>query len=441
MKKRWIFLVIVLFLIIIAGYFLYKYFTNLSLSPPSMIVNGSVIIYQSSEKLFIEIDNSALPQNYYIKLEDRSKNTFVKEFIKNNLSDSNQFLEIKYTNLSEVLSTISIFEKNDETTSPPIEIYNVKKSDYKEISCFIDGVKDDNEECDDNNANDNDDCLNNCKKSSCGDGYINDLDSSEYEEECDGSQFGIYGNGKNQCEKYSSRYGNGSLGCNICKINTQKCTEVFRILRFDGVDDSILIKNIKLDGNKEYSVSYWIKTYPTSYEINKLFDCNNFSVSLQNDEWYLDIRSSNNPLIVESVSSDKTDYDSWQFLVFTYDPNKIQIYLNNIKIDEKKLDLKMKSNPPECKIGSSLKGIYFFNGSIDDFRIYNKTLLDKEINLLYNRDQNNETFDNSSILWYKFDEGFGSTVEDHSDNSYDGSLSGNPNWIVEETTITSFGFY
>ncbi len=69
-------------------------------------------------------------------------------------------------------------------------------------------------------------------------------------------------------------------------------------------------------------------------------------------------------------------------------------------------------NDGTCDVGAA----QYFDGTIDDVRVYNTALTDSEIDKLYNNgvgDINGEV-SNGLVLWYKFDEGSGTTAFDSS---------------------------
>jgi len=75
-------------------------------------------------------------------------------------------------------------------------------------------IQDGVEECDDGNNNNNDECLNNCKTDTCGDGVIQDG-----VEECDGSALG-----EETCE--SLGFLQGELQCSQeCLFETNDCVQ------------------------------------------------------------------------------------------------------------------------------------------------------------------------------------------------------------------------
>jgi len=101
---------------------------------------------------------------------------------------------IKALGSVEIFGTIDNSGAESTTNGGTVKVYcgaggnitedNIETGRYYNLTnCDIfcgDGIPNGNEECDDQNTNNNDACLNTCMNNTCGDGYINDL-----EEECD----------------------------------------------------------------------------------------------------------------------------------------------------------------------------------------------------------------------------------------------------------------
>ena len=64
----------------------------------------------------------------------------------------------------------------------------------------------------------------------------------------------------------------------------------------------------------------------------------------------------------------------------------------------------------------------YFNGGIDEVRIYNRSLSSLEVSEIYNsgRIANSSLPSNGLVLWYAFDENSDTTVHDLSGNGNDG---------------------
>lgn len=74
----------------------------------------------------------------------------------------------------------------------------------------------------------------------------------------------------------------------------------------------------------------------------------------------------------------------------------------------------------------------YFNGMIDDVRIYNKVLNQAEILDVYNRNSSNPT---GCVGWWKLDTGSGTTATDSSVTANNGTLSGSPAWATSLVKI------
>ena len=80
------------------------------------------------------------------------------------------------------------------------------------------GVLDPGEECDDGNTDNNDDCLNDCKRATCGDGFV-DTDGSGVHEQCDGATPGSDGSNGPPVETAACNLDCTSTACGDSKIN------------------------------------------------------------------------------------------------------------------------------------------------------------------------------------------------------------------------------
>lgn len=163
-------------------------------------------------------------------------------------------------------------------------------------------------------------------------------------------------------------------------------------LRFDGVNDYVSIPNSSSINPKSISISLWefmpstppASTYPgmvdkskiTSYAILALAQTSNF-------RFYI---NTSNVSTIE-VGSD-VGINAWHHLVFTYDNStgNMSIYvdgiLRNSSIHAYGGSISSDNNP--ILIGKRSDTPQYFSGSMDDIRIYNRSLNETEINTMYN---------------------------------------------------------
>jgi len=196
-------------------------------------------------------------------------------------------------------------------------------------------------------------------------------------------------------------------------------------LDFDGVNDKISLPDLlyTLNVSNNFSVSGWFKINSDSdgfiLSSSSSFH-NRITITAQNDIIKF---GTYNGSTYSPTSSDFISADTWIYLTAIHYSNMTNIlYLNNIL----QSGINGSSNPGSSYnsyIGSSTDGSSgFFNGSIDEVRIYNKELTLTEVQEIYNssRQANSSLPSDGLVLWYSFDENNGTIVHDKSGNGYDG---------------------
>jgi len=118
-------------------------------------------------------------------------------------------------------------------------------------------------------------------------------------------------------------------------------------------------------------------------------------------------------------SSDDASTDTWSHVVGTWDGSTSTLYVNGVEINSQVDTGTPTSTTGEtANIGSYGNGVsQFFDGEIDDVRIYNRALSPKEVRDLYN-------WAPGPYVYLNFDEGTGSTINDQSGNEYSGTWNG-----------------
>jgi len=281
----------------------------------------------------------------------------------------------------------------------------------------------------------------------CGDGV------KTGNEQCDGNDFGGYGNGVSKCLDYSSQYSFGNLNCTgNCVISTSNCVNnggttsgttggtggidvtnglVLRlkfddsssdgvldsslrgnngfctgnfcpsltqgvsvkgssesVYTFDGINDGINFTSNPLVKNEAngFSSSLWFSTSRTS---GKLFErlYGNFEMYLTNDRLNCRIRSTDTTTWVISTPIIE---DTWYHAVCTFDPSakELKLYVNGIEVAKNTFSsftTFRDSDSTGFGVGwrtqESLGS--FFDGKMDDLRIYNRPLTASEVGSLY----------------------------------------------------------
>ena len=158
---------------------------------------------------------------------------------------------------------------------------------------------------------------------------------------------------------------------------------------FDGINDYIeIIDSNSLDILESATISAWIKTDINEVVVNKVeneaYDCGAYL-------WELWGGGDGGFCIGEvrkTVSSTVDSNDgSWHHLISRYNGTSIQLYLDGVPNGAILVSGNINVTTANLYIGSKSAGSHPFNGTIDDVRIYNRSLNQTEISQLYNISQ------------------------------------------------------
>jgi hypothetical protein len=115
--------------------------------------------------------------------------------------------------------------------------------------------------------------------------------------------------------------------------------------------------------------------------------------------------------------------DVWQHVVVTKDDTVLTAYVNGVSTGScTGGDSTIGTNTVSLQIGGwTVYSSRYFNGQIDEVRIYNRALSGAEVVDLYN-------FAPGPVAQYKLEEGSGTSANDSSGNGRTGTINGNPVW-------------
>lgn len=156
-------------------------------------------------------------------------------------------------------------------------------------------------------------------------------------------------------------------------------------LNFDGVDDYINMSSLDfLNRYNNYSISLWVKMN-TIDSYGTLYAHSNGSSSIREG---IQIGSSGTVYAgyfdgtpYEGTSGGNVSNGQWNHIVYIQNQGNESLYVNGIK--QSGTGTPTLSYNEGLFIGYNGDEDYFFNGSIDEFQIYNKTINETEILNLY----------------------------------------------------------
>ena len=155
---------------------------------------------------------------------------------------------------------------------------------------------------------------------------------------------------------------------------------------FDGVNDYINLTRINVS-TSTFSVSGWFKTSIVGYKYI-------FNLEIPGSN-YIEVRTtsgnkiqtevkSNNGTYAEVTSTDNYLDNNWHFFTISYNGTNLNLFVDNTQKSSSNVAFGSFNNYTGNYIGIARPTEALFNGSIDDVRIYNRSLSVTEISNLYN---------------------------------------------------------
>ncbi|MHC4738742.1 MAG: LamG domain-containing protein [Planctomycetota bacterium] len=212
-------------------------------------------------------------------------------------------------------------------------------------------------------------------------------------------------------------------------------------LDFDGLDDYVNVSNetnFDFERTDSFSILLWAKLSEITFFspiISKESHSGNYrgyEMRIIGDKLRIILRNSFQPSNQIRVDSTISLFaERWYYLGFTYDGSSeaagVKMYINGfpetVSIASNDLTGSILNNVP-ITIGSRTGGGDFFNGVIDDVRIYDRALSGEEIWVIMHTRP--ESGDPNLVGYWDFDEGEGQAVYDISGTGNDGQLGSGP---------------
>ncbi len=134
--------------------------------------------------------------------------------------------------------------------------------------------------------------------------------------------------------------------------------------------------------------------------------------------------------------------EDWYHVVVTYNGSEGKAYLDGREASSFSTSGTLNISSDNFVIGGAPNMANFFNGSIDDVRIYNSSLSQDEIWYLYTqgRDRLSSGEMAGPLAWWRMNAGEGDTAYDYSGEGNDGSLQNGPVWTDDCVTDSCLEF-
>ena len=186
-------------------------------------------------------------------------------------------------------------------------------------------------------------------------------------------------------------------------LTTNRDGELNKAYNFNGINDRITVSGAWFDGNQKRTISFWALSSSGGgnfFTLGEGTANNRFSLLSISDNSVKFVGESN-----DHDFSTSSYFNKWKHFVLSYDGNEGELYLNAKSAGsfQKTLDTDADAS---LVIGSNSlsRNNEFFNGSIDDVRIYDRALTITEITKLYVLEGNKPPTNLNSLETLSIDE-------------------------------------
>lgn len=207
-------------------------------------------------------------------------------------------------------------------------------------------------------------------------------------------------------------------------------------LEFDGIDDYVSSSQADLDvsSTNQLTILSWIKlqSYPNDNQGMRIFRHGGnspigqqYALAISNSNLYFYAENGGFEQNGNNISNSVVNLNEWTHVGVTYDGISVKLFQNGELVFEKEEnDIFTDSDIGNFEFSSAEASTpnALFEGNIDETSIWNKSLTQEDIQFYMNCDPNGD--EEGLLGFWNFEEGAGSTLNDLSNNTNTGNLSG-----------------
>jgi|GEM_PF-6796410 len=250
-----------------------------------------------------------------------------------------------------------------------------------------------------------------------------------------------YGEDNTHFYDYSGTGNNGTCSGSYCPTYVKGKKQLG--LKFDGSNDYVSVSDDEsLDITDKITIELWV--YPEyTGDYQTLIHKGSSSNILGNEEFSYNVRRSPTNYIGFSLNIVGSGWNSvggtqipdkrWSYIVCTYNGSVMKVYKNGVLVGSKDASGSIVSSDYNLKIGDTGNAGDPFNGTIDEVRIYNKSLSAEEVKQRY-LSTRTRYYDDSLVLALNFNNN--SAIGENSTYAVDISKQGNDGTIHGATWTT-----
>jgi hypothetical protein len=212
-----------------------------------------------------------------------------------------------------------------------------------------------------------------------------------------------------------------------------------KALNFNGSNSYVRLPVIDFSGSNTFTLEAWIRPADITTALNSTIACQQ---AFSTTDWLVGFEAHGSILafglrtgnLYQELQAPIKPGDladgNWHHVVATYDGTTKRLYVDGVLIGSASQSGNVAFTATNNSIGASYNGVSgssFFNGQIDEVRIWGVPRSAAEINQYLNRSLTG--VEPGLAAYYRFDEGAGSTANDATPNARAGILVNNPAWV------------
>lgn len=253
-------------------------------------------------------------------------------------------------------------------------------------------------------------------------GFTGRMDSYNVERSADGL-FNTRGSQVYTCVDHTQVYARRAGNCTECgktlipRIVNKGNSE--SALKFDGVDDHVKIpNNEKLNFTKAITVEAWIKP-DEGIKNSCIVGMDGYSLYID-EEGRPAFAVTINKTRIEAPSNFEMIKDTWYHIAGAFDGSAVRVYVNGNEYGKKEIRGTFSTSKRDLFIGRSPgKTTSSFAGTIDEVRLWQRARSGAEVKA--DMHQRLTGLEPDLAGYWRFDEGYGPTVHDQTNNQLDGT--------------------
>jgi hypothetical protein len=202
-----------------------------------------------------------------------------------------------------------------------------------------------------------------------------------------------YGENATRVYDFSGNGNNGTWGNSTTGTINYTTGKLGGAVSFDGVDDYVSVSSMPNHSIYALTAVAWVNipSTPSSYRIvlsDDNFGANGYRMGLSGSSFYVGLGNGTE----QSYTGGTITTNTYKMLAFTYQQPFVTLYIDGNIVVNGTISSNITQSTDSFYIGKTTASNWYFNGTIDEVAIWNRSLSASEVQMLYNKGVGNATY-------------------------------------------------